>query len=91
MTTLAPKRVVFPGGLCFSVVGDGGGRAALLAAHCHCSSKAWAAQVSGGDGGLFRAQSHEGGSGPGSREAGLQFRNWKNQGAGGAALRGCLE
>lgn len=37
---MAPKRVLFPRGLCFSVVGDGGGRAVLTAANCHCSSKA---------------------------------------------------
>lgn len=37
--TVAPKRVLFPRGLCFSVVG-GCGRAALTAANCHCSFKA---------------------------------------------------
>lgn len=53
MTTLAPKRVLFPRGLCFSVVGDGGGRAALLAANCHCSSKAWAPRSQEGKGASF--------------------------------------
>lgn len=50
----------------------------------HCSQLSLFLQGSGpwvlGEGGFFWAQSREGGSGPGSREAGLQFRNWKNLG-----------
>lgn len=59
MTTVAPKRILFPRGLCFSVVG-GCGRAALTAANCHCSFRA---QGRLGVGGSFcQAQSLEGGS-----------------------------
>lgn len=88
MTTLAPERVLFPRGLCFSVVGGGGGGgwAVLTAANRHCSSKVGGWGLPGSRGApLSGSQSLEGGSGPGSREAGLQFRNRKNlRGTGGS-------
>lgn len=74
--SLAHERVLFPRGLCFSVVGGGGGGQTILTAvNRHCSSKAQGPPGSRG-GLLSGAQSLEGGSGPGSREAGSQFRNW---------------
>lgn len=86
--TLAPERVLFPRGLCFSVVGDGGGGwAVLTAANRHCSSKVGGWGLPGSRGApLSGSQSLEGGSGPGSREAGLQFRNWKNLGGTGGSF-----
>lgn len=62
------------------MVGGGGGRQAVLTAtNCRCSSKARGCWSLGGL--PSGSQSLGGGSGPGSGEAGLQFRNWKNLGA----------
>lgn len=74
-----------PRGLCFSVGGGGGGggQAVLTAASCRCSSRAQGRRGLGGS--LSGSQSLGGGSGPGSREAGLQFRNWKDLGGTGGS------
>lgn len=77
---LSQRFVLFCDGWVVVVVG-GGGWAVLNAANCHCFSKVRGCLGLGEA--FFQAQSLEGGSGPRSREAGLQFRNWKNLGATG--------
>lgn len=54
----------------------GGGQAILPAANCHCFSKVWGSPGLWGP--SLRLQSLAGSSGLGSREAGRQFRKWKN-------------
>lgn len=68
----------FPRGLCFSVVGDGGGRAVLPAADCHCSPGLGRPGL-----GASFGLSHRRRLWARSREAGLQFGNWKNLAATG--------
>lgn len=65
------------------VGGSGGGQAALTATNLCCSSKARGRWDTGAP--PSGSQSRGGGSGPGSREAGLQFRNWKNLGGTGGS------
>lgn len=84
MMTLAP-RVLFPRGLCFSVMGGWwllvvGGLFSMQPT-VTAFPRFGAAWVSGRP--SLRLSHLKRGSGPRSREAGLQFRNWKNLGATG--------
>lgn len=81
VATLALKRVLFPRGLCFSVVGGRGGRAVLTAANSPSPSEAWLPVSGGAVGAASFGLSHM--KEALGQEAGLQFRNRKNLGGGG--------